>query len=66
VLFCLPMFCHYFTSEFSMTCQDPITLCMVKPHAGSILGLRLENSGGQPHVSGISPTYGLIKAGGYQ
>jgi hypothetical protein len=54
VLFCLPMFCHYFTSEFSVTCQDPITLYMVKPHAGSILGLRRKDSGGQPHVSGTS------------
>jgi hypothetical protein len=26
---------------------------------GGILGLRRDNSGGQPHVSGISPTYGL-------
>ncbi len=30
MLFCLSMFCHYFTSEFSVTCQDPISLCMVK------------------------------------
>jgi hypothetical protein len=38
VLFCLPMFRRYFTSEFSVTCQDPISLCMVKPHAGGHFG----------------------------
>ncbi len=59
MLFCLHTFFHYFTSEFSVTCQDPISLCMVKPHAWGFLGLSRDNSGGQPHVSGISPTYGL-------
>jgi hypothetical protein len=38
VLFCLTMFRHYFTSEFSVTCQDPISLCMVKLHAGGHFG----------------------------
>jgi hypothetical protein len=38
VLFFLTMFCHYFTSEFSVTSQDPISLCMGKSHAGRHLG----------------------------
>jgi hypothetical protein len=39
VLFCLTMFCHYFTSKFSATCQDPISLCMLKAHAGGLFAL---------------------------